>query len=64
MASSSLYKNHEKIKEMLKAKTQENEKLTDRNIRDRPDYQHFVAAKQEEVDNAFNTGTFAPVSKE
>ena len=42
----------------------ENEKLTDRNIKDREDYQHFIAAKQEEIDNAFNTGTFVPVSKE
>jgi hypothetical protein len=39
----------------------DNEKLTDKNIRSRPDYDHFVAAKQEEIDNAFSTGTFVPV---
>ena len=42
----------------------ENDKLTDRNIRDRPDYDQFVAAKQEEIDNAFATGTFVSVKKE
>ena len=35
--------------------------MTDKNIRSRPDYDHFVAAKQEEIDNAFSTGTFVPV---
>jgi hypothetical protein len=42
----------------------ENDKLTDRNIKDRSDYDKFVAAKQEEIDNAFKTGTFVRVNKE
>jgi hypothetical protein len=42
----------------------ENEKLTDRSIRDRKDYDKFVAAKEEEIDNAFRTGTFVKVKKE
>jgi hypothetical protein len=42
----------------------ENDKLTDRNIRNRADYDHFVAAKQEEIDNAFKTGNFVSFKKE
>ena len=41
----------------------ENDKLTDKNIKFRDDYQKFVIAKDEEVENAFNTGTFKRVEK-
>ena len=36
----------------------ENEKLTDINIKFKDEYQKLVIAEDEEVENAFNTGTF------
>ena len=39
------------------------DKLTDRNIKFRDDYQKFVVAKDEEIENAFDTGTFKRVEK-
>jgi hypothetical protein len=41
----------------------DNDKLTDRNIKFRDDYQKFVVAKDEEVENAFDTGTFKRIEK-
>ena len=41
----------------------DNDKLTDRNIKFRDDYQKFVAAKDDEIENAFDTGTFKRVEK-
>ena len=42
----------------------ENEKLTERNIKNRSDYNCFVEAKEEEINNAFSTGTFVKINKE